>query len=134
MIINCKSLVTTSGIAALLLLSACVYTGSDFNKSNADPAAKAQSNSHNASEIIISEGSLADRPHRVLGKISAFGRSVNLLSSDPTREDVNEALRAEAAKQGADAVINVHYQSERTGLASRGKMSGTGDAIVFTKH
>ncbi|MCI5050666.1 MAG: heavy metal-binding domain-containing protein [Rickettsiales bacterium] len=132
MVTHYKSLIATFGTSALLTLSACVYTDSDFNETNVDSTPKVQRSSHNASDILISEGSLPDHSHRVIGKITAFGRSVNLLSSDPTREDVNEALRAEAAKQGADAVINVQYHTERTGLASRGKMSGAGDAVVFT--
>ncbi len=111
-----------------MALSACVYTSSEYVASDAPPS----SNIRQSGAITILEGDVKDRPYRELGKISAYGRSVNLLSSDPTREDVNEALRVEAAKHGADAVMKVTYHSERTGLASRGKMVGEGVAIAYT--
>jgi hypothetical protein len=115
-------------VVAAAMLSACVYTRSDYVASDATPS----TNVRQSGAISILEGDVKDRPYRELGKISAFGRSVNLLSSDPTRADVDEALRVEAAKHGADAVIKVTYHSERTGLASRGKMIGEGIAIAYT--
>lgn len=118
----------TMGACSLLMASACVYTDADFKPNHSEPALA--TTTKNAGDIAISEKS-TDKPHRVLGDVKAYGRSVNLLSSDPTRADLDEALRKEAAKQGADAVILVRYKTESAGLNSKGKMVATGKAIAF---
>lgn len=124
--------------AALTTLGGCVYTNAAFQpaaiQSGAmQPAAAGAPASAKAREnVMIVETDIADRPYRIIGEVEGYGRAVNLLSSDPTRADVDEALRAEAAKHGADAVIQVKYAIERTGLASRGLMTAKGRAVVFT--
>lgn len=122
--------------ACILILStvplyACVYTDADYT-ANSNAEKYTTKNHKNSGEIIISEQNIPDRQYEIIGNIEAFGRSVNLLSSDPNREDVNEALRSEAANQGADAVINVKYKTERRGLASRPYMEASGQAVIFT--
>lgn len=117
---------------SVIALSGCVYTGAEFQPDSTIPTSlKKPALQKNAGSIQILEGNLTDRPYKKIGNISAFARSVNLLSSDPTREDINEALRAEAAKTGADAVIQVKYETERQGLASRGHMKASGLAIIY---
>lgn len=124
--------------AAMTTLGGCVYTNAAFQPAAIQhgaiqpAAAGTLANAKPRENVMIVENDIADRPYRVIGEVEGYGRSVNLLSSDPTRADVDEALRAEAAKQGADAVINVKYATERTGLASRGLMTAKGRAVVFT--
>jgi hypothetical protein len=113
------------------VLSGCVVTGAAVHPAGANNGTAELQHATNAAEILIREGDLKNRPYVVLGEISAWGRISNLLSSNPTRADVDEALRAQAAKMGADAVILVRYRSARTGLASRGKLTGEGRAIAF---
>lgn len=117
--------------ASLSVLPACVYTDAAYVADSGTPSYR-KAKPRNPGSIIISEHSTIGHRYEVIGTIEAYGRSVNLLSSDPTREDVNEALRMEAAGRGADAVINVTYHTERTGLASRGKMKAHGQAVIFT--
>jgi hypothetical protein len=119
------------GSLAGLMLSGCVMTGAAVLPSGVARVPGTAPHVSNAAEILISEGDIKDRPYVALGDISAWGRSVNLLSSSPTRADVDEALRIQAAKLGADAVILVRYRYARTGLASRGKLTGEGRAVVF---
>jgi len=124
-----KNIGLPAAISMALLLSACVYTSADYK---GQPISNVSQKTKNAGDIIISETKITGHHYRVVGDIEAYGRSVNLLSSNPTREDVNEALRAEATKQGADGVIHVKYQIEGAGLASRAIMKAHGQAVVFT--
>jgi uncharacterized protein YbjQ (UPF0145 family) len=58
---------------------------------------------------------------------------VTIFNADPTREMVNQRLRNEAAKLGADAVIQVRYGTVLIGALSLGSLDGRGRAIVFQK-
>ncbi len=60
-----------------------------------------------------------------------IARALNLWSPDPIQADIDKGLQQEAAKIGADAVIFVNYQVDRTGLDSSGKLTGKGRAIKF---
>jgi uncharacterized protein YbjQ (UPF0145 family) len=117
-------------IVSIILLTACVYTGAKYT-TNPDVAGYAAKVSKNPDDIIVGENAIAGRHYKVIGSIEAHGRSLNLLSPAPTREDLDKALRVEAAKRGADAVINIEYKTHREGLASQGEMSATGQAVVF---
>lgn len=118
----------------VFLLTSCVYTGSETQFSDGYQPDFQTKSEKNIGEIIISEGDKLNYPYRKIGQINAFARSVNLLSSDPTRSDIDEALRAEAAKIGADAIISVQYHTERQGLTKRGHMLANGQAVVFLSH
>ena len=123
-----------AGLAfALCSLTGCVVTGAALHPATGmvvEPRATSNS-TKNAGEILISESNALSRPYVVIGNVRAWGRSLNLLSSNPTRADVDEALRAESAKLGADAVIAVRYHTSREGLRSRGVMSAEGQAIQY---
>src|SRR5262249_2722100 len=110
---------------AFVWTDAAFYPAQDYSP----PAAAGR----NPGEIAILESGPANRPYRNSGRLAAMARAFNLLSSDPTREDVNEALRAKAAAMGADAVIGVRYRSEAAGFASRGLMIGEGEAISWKR-
>jgi hypothetical protein len=119
------------GSLAALTLSGCVVTGAAVHPSGTANVVATPAHVSNAAEVLISESDIKDRSYVAVGDISAWGRSVNLLSSNPTRADVDEALRVQAAKLGADAVILVRYRYTRTGLASRGKLTGEGRAVAY---
>ena len=118
-------------LAALLLLplGGCVFTNAASTPiTSLPPPAQAK----NPAQVAVLEGNPAPgRDWVVLGTIQASARSLNLLSSDPTRADVDEALRAEAARLGGDAVTMVSYRTDSVGLASRGRMVGQGSVIAY---
>ena len=116
---------------ATVLVAACVSTGAHYT-ANPDAAGYAAKVKKDPGDVVVSETSTIGHRYKVIGSIEASGRSLNLLSPAPTREDLDKALRVQAAKRGGDAVINVVYQSQREGLASHGKMTATGQAVVFT--
>lgn len=82
-------------------------------------------------KIQIIEGDVTDRPYKSLGDVSATVNKTTLFNADPTREMVNNRLKAEAAKLGADAVIQVRYGTVGMGLVSWGSLDGKGRAIAY---
>ena len=84
-------------------------------------------------QIIVTENDITDRPYKSLGDISVTVKKVTIFDHDPTREKVAEALREEAAKLGADAVVLVRYGTVGIGLTSWGIMDGQGRAVAFQK-
>jgi len=84
--------------------------------------------------IQILEGDVTDRPYKSLGDVSATVNKTTLFNADPTREMVNNRLRAEAAKLGADAVIQVRYGTVGMSAFSWGSLDGKGRAIAYDKQ
>ena len=82
-------------------------------------------------QITVTENDITDRPYRSLGDISVTVHKTTLFNADPTRESVNEALRAEGAKLGADAIVLVRYGTVGIGFMSWGQMEGQGRAVSF---
>ena len=120
-------------VAVCAILGGCVMTGAAVHAvpSGGGTLPTKLAHAHNAGEILISEGDGPNRPYTIVGGVHAWARSTTGWSSNPTRADVDEALRASAFKVGADAVIQVHYQEARAGIWPRGKMTGEGYAIAF---
>ena len=86
-----------------------------------------------AESIQIIEGDVTDKPYKSLGDVSATVNKVTIFNADPTREMVNKRLQAEAAKLGADAVIQVRYGTVGISALSWGSLDGKGRAIVYDK-
>ena len=82
-------------------------------------------------QIQIIEGDVTDKPYKSLGDVSVTVNKVTIFNADPTREMVNDRLRKEAAKLGADAVIQVRYGTVGISPLSWGSLDGKGRAIVF---
>jgi hypothetical protein len=117
-------------VSALTLLGGCAEgwaTSSVAKTSEAPRAARP------AAEIEIVEGDVTDRPYKSLGDVSVTVNKVTIFNADPTREMVNQRLRNEAAKIGADAVILVRYGTVGIGVMSWGSLDGKGRAIVYEK-
>jgi uncharacterized protein YbjQ (UPF0145 family) len=83
--------------------------------------------------IVVTENDITDRPYKSLGDISVTVKKVTIFDQDPTREKVAEALRQEASKLGADAVVLVRYGTVGIGLFSWGQIDGQGRAVAFQK-
>lgn len=83
------------------------------------------------SNIVVTQGGITDREYRVLAEIKARVRKTTIFNADPTREMVNEELRKEASKLGADAVIEVVYGSVNVDPMSWGGLTGRGKAVSY---
>ena len=82
-------------------------------------------------EIRLTEGDLPDRKYSSLGDITVTVNKTTLFHPNPTRAMVNQKLKEEAAKLGADAVIHVRYGDLGISAFSWGSLEGKGRAIKF---
>lgn len=85
-------------------------------------------------QIQIFEGDVTDKPYKSLGEVSVTVNKSTLFNADPTREMVNQRLRQQAAKLGADAVIQARYGTVGVSAFSWGSLDGKGRAIVYEKQ
>ena len=81
--------------------------------------------------ILVTETDITNHKYKVLGDIEVTVHKTTIFNKDPTNEPVNEKLKEEAAKLGADAVILVRYGTVGISLTSWGSLNGKGRAIVF---
>lgn len=84
-----------------------------------------------SSDIILTEGDITDKKYIVLGDIEVTVNKTTIFHPDPTKEMVNEKLKEEAAKLGADAVTHIRYGSVGISMMSWGSLDGKGRAIQF---
>ncbi len=130
-----KTIIKTCTIVlAILAVSGC----STWSHSSLEPVKghndKVQARKANsAKNIIITESDITDRKYTVIGDINATVNKTTAFNSNPTKEQVNEKLKAEAAEAGADAVIMVRYGDLGASFFSWGSLNGKGRAIVFVK-
>ena len=121
-------------LSMLLMLSAC----SSWSTSKVDTVEGYQASNISTSglnslqDIVVTETDMSDRNYTVAGDISVTVNKTFLFSKTPTRKMVNEKLREEALKIGADAVILVRYGSVGMTGWSYGSLNGKGRAVVFS--
>ena len=125
-------------LSMLLMISAC----SSWSTSNVDTVEGYQANNISTSgeseqlnslqDIVITDTDMSDRNYTVVGDISVTVNKTFIFSKTPTRKMVNEKLRKEALKIGADAVILVRYGSVGMTGWSYGSLNGKGRAVVFS--
>lgn len=84
-------------------------------------------------EVILSEGDITDKKYSVLAELSVDVNKTTLFHPDPTKEAVNEKLKEEASKIGADAVVFVRYGTVGVSMMSWGSLNGKGRAVKFVK-
>jgi hypothetical protein len=85
-----------------------------------------------AAQVLLSEGSLPGRKYSEVGPIEVSVKKLTVFHADPTKEQANQALIEKARLLGADAVINVKYESG-VGFTTWGYMDAKGTAVKFTK-
>lgn len=85
----------------------------------------------NVSEILLTESDVTDRKYERLGDLTVTVNKTTAFHADPTKEMVNDKLKAEAAKLGANAVIHVTYGNTGVSFFSWGSLEGKGRAIRF---
>ena len=83
----------------------------------------------NADDIQILEGP-TDQPYTSVGPIKARVGAKTAFSKAPTPDAVNVKLRQEAAKMGANAVINVQYERGISAMSWKA-LTATGEAVVL---
>ncbi len=86
----------------------------------------------NQSNILILESGYSDKTYKSLGMVSGEVKKLTIFHDDPTREQVHVVLSEKAKAIGADAVINVTYESGM-GMTTWGYLKGTGEAIKIDK-
>jgi hypothetical protein len=118
---------------AALLLTACGYrTAVDVEPPAGANAAVAVATKTTApDDIIVTEDDITDRPYRVLADLEVTVSKPGLLDKDPTSEMIDNALREEASKLGADAVVLTRYGTVGVGVWTWGKLEGRGRAVEF---
>jgi hypothetical protein len=118
-------------VGLLATLGACA---DGWSTSQVSPQAAAAGRAPTPVEQIrVIEGDVTDKPYKSLGDVSVTVNKVSILNADPTREMVDQRLRAQAAKLGADAVIQVRYGTVGISALSWGSLDGKGRAIAFDK-
>ncbi|CAN5549225.1 hypothetical protein BH10PSE6_BH10PSE6_49520 [soil metagenome] len=117
-----------AAVGALLMLGACA---DGWSTSQVARTAEPRREARPVAQIEIMEGDITDRPYKSLGDVSVTVNKVTIFNADPTRDMVNQRLRTEAAKLGADAVIQVRYGTVGIGALSWGSLDGKGRAIAF---
>lgn len=70
-----------------------------------------------------------DFPYKPVRELKAKCEASHAFLPAPTETEINAKLRGMAAKVGANAVINVHYQSG-VSMTSWKSMTGTGLAVI----
>jgi hypothetical protein len=85
-----------------------------------------------AGPVLLSESGFPGRKYTEIGPIDVSVKKLTVFHADPTKEQANEALIGKARLMGADAVINVKYESG-VGLTTWGYMDAKGTAVKFSK-
>jgi len=125
-----------SVVAVLLLaVAACGHRSSGSAEATPGSAAPATAavGKTSVDQIIVTENDITDRRYVSLGDLSVEVAKWNIFEKDPTREQVIAALRAQAAKLGADAVVLVRYGTVGITPFSWGALDGKGRAVAFEK-
>ena len=84
-----------------------------------------------ATSIIVTEEDILDREYISLGDVEVSVSKTTIFNKDPTNEMIDDELKEEAAKLGADAVILVRYGTVGVSAFSWGKLDGKGRAVKF---
>lgn len=117
-------------IATIVLLNGCAtWSTSNVDHASPDGAITTGGRSPAAVELFYDD---ITRPYRSLGEITVNVKKTTVFNADPTREQVNEKLKEQAAALGADAVILVRYGEVRVAALSWGSLEGRGRAIKFS--
>ncbi len=118
--------------APVQLAAAPAPAASPQPASSVPAAAPARAAAPRAAEgVLLSEQDLAGRAYTVVGSLTAEAHQSSLFPRKSARQTLEEDLRAQAAKLGADAVILVEYE-ESSPLFSRKGSRASGKAVKFT--
>lgn len=119
------------GILVLFALTGCATWSTSSVETPDSAPAPAAAQPKRPHEIRLTESDIPDRKYSSLGDISVTVNKTTVFHPNPTREMVNQKLKEEAAKLGADAVIHVRYGNVGVSALSWGSLEGKGRAIKF---
>lgn len=119
-------------VISVLLLATTLTSGCASYRTSSNIATGISAKAPENTPVLISEDSLPNRKYREIGIIEISVKKLTLFHADPTKEQANEALTEKARAIGADAVINVTYQSG-IGLTTWGYMDATGTGVALDK-
>ncbi len=132
-----KKIAKTVGALTLIgLLAACNvdsaghYTSTAAKPENTVETASAPAAAVNPAEVQLFSGA----PGRTYTEVKKLKIDVNKLTAfhaNPTEEDARNRLKQEAAKLGADAVINVEISDVKVTALSWGARTVSGTAIKY---
>lgn len=116
-------------LSLVLSLSGCAAYRTSSNIEEA--AAGIQTGQPQKDIQILTSGEVFSKKYQELQRIEISIKKLTAFHADPTREMANAELKKKAAQIGADAVINVQYQSG-IGLMTWGYIDaqGTGVRVV----
>ena len=130
---ECKSIGSLLGVLVLFGVSGCAT----WSSSSVDTSAAASSSEAvqptRYDKMLMTEGDYPDRKYVSLGDVTVNVNKTTVFHAAPTRDMVNQKLKEEAAKLGADAVVLVRYGSVGVSALSYGSLEGKGRAIKFVK-
>ncbi len=120
-------------LLAAVLLSACsdFENGQYTTSTPSSVKATAQATQTRPPEEIELFAAAPPQAYTVLGPLKVNVNKLTAFHPNPTVADAEERLRREAAKLGADAVINVSIGEVRVTGMSWGARRATGTAIKF---
>ncbi len=81
-------------------------------------------------QIILAQDNLPDRKYTTLGPVEVSVKKLTVFHEDPTQKQADDALIERARILGADAVINVTYESG-IGFTTWGYLDAKGLAVKF---
>ena len=90
--------------------------------------------------VYVTEGDVTDRPYRTIGPVKVTVTRKTSFSAAPTNGQVDEKLRREAKRLGADAVIQVKYGPDLppgnavTNWTNANRRTGYGLAVRFVEQ
>jgi uncharacterized protein YbjQ (UPF0145 family) len=93
-------------------------------------AQQAKASAPGGAGIIVTEANLPDA-YTALGAVSVNVHPKSMNPKTPTRDLLDDALRREAAKLGADAVVQVRYTMRNPMMSQKGS-DAVGVAVKFT--
>lgn len=123
-----KSIVLLVMVVILVITAGCAaYRTSSNIDSDSSNAISA------GTRVIISEGSLPGLKYEIIGPIEVSVKKLTASHKDPTRKQANDALIEKAAVIGADAVINVTYESG-VGFTTWGYIDASGTGVKLAAN
>lgn len=109
------------------------YSNVDQQEPDKPNAVAAKHAPTDPAKIILTKQDITDRKYEVIQDIEVTVNKTTVFHPDPTPALVDEKLRADAAKLGADAVVLVSYGEVGVSLLSWGSLDGKGRAVKFVE-
>lgn len=112
-------------IFSVLVIAATLSGCAAYRTSSSISAEHPEASLPVSTNVLIRESGLPGNQYKKIGEIDVSVKKLTIFHADPTKEQANEVLRETARSIGADAVINVKYDSGM-GLFAWGYMDAEG--------